>query len=63
MKNITPKGQFECGIGACPQIFEDGENLVIVGKITRLPKGAKISKGETAIMVPKTLFANFLKKN
>jgi hypothetical protein len=31
MKEITPE-RFRCAIGTCPAVFDDGENINIIGK-------------------------------
>ena len=54
MKNITPK-HLECTGYACPKIFEDGKNYIIVGEKTT---EVEIANNESAVRVPKSLLAD-----
>lgn len=59
--NLTPK-QLQCGIGACPAIFEtDHGTYVIIGRKIAVPlltnAGAKPAPDEAAIEIPKDLLS------
>ncbi len=63
VKEITPKSLF-CVVGACPSIFENKKNYLIIGKLKN-PKEynleKKVSKDEVLIEVPKELITNIKK--
>ncbi len=59
IRQVSP----ECGIGACPAVFEtDQESFVVVGRqidqneVVALGLESKIAPGENAVEVPKSTF-------
>jgi hypothetical protein len=47
----------ECIVGSCPAIYEDGENLIIVGQKADEKEVSQLQIGtnETAVIIPKEL--------
>ena len=61
LKNITPR-RFQCGIGACPAIFESdrGTYLLVGRRMTgRVPVELRghIGEDETVVEIPRELLA------
>lgn len=54
----------DCGIGACPSVFEttDGDLIIVGATLTSEERRAVARKmnldGETAVRIPKSLIAN-----
>ena len=63
MKNITPK-KFQCAAGLCPAVYEEGENLFIIGKkVEGLPEvEKKAGRDEQVVMVRKEMLKKALNK-
>ena len=67
LTDITPKN-FNCGIGACPAIFEtaDGDYVLIGKKVSRTATvtalDGRIGRGEIAVKIPRELLANLSAK-
>jgi len=52
-----------CAIGACPQIHEAGNKLILVGKkVSNLPElKGRIGKDEIALEVPRKIINDYIK--
>jgi hypothetical protein len=57
MKEITPE-PLRCSAITCPQIFEDGDDIIIVGTIE---ENVEHGVGEAVVRVPRKFFANLKK--
>lgn len=60
LKNVTPE-EMNCMLGACPGIYREGDNYLIIGVrvseegLQKLGVEEKVGDGEVAILVPKKL--------
>jgi hypothetical protein len=67
MKDMTPK-KARCSIGACPAVYADGDNLIIIGTAASddvlrklIDNGYPLpADGELAIVIERDLLANVL---
>ncbi len=61
---VTPE-EVRCGIGACPSVFDSGNQYMVVGVVPTgeipLEVRSKIGKGEAVVLVPKKLLDLFNK--
>jgi Tol biopolymer transport system component len=57
MKNLTPD-EYRCQLGMCPAVYEDGDQIVIVGE--RAEGIPSVGPGEEAVRVPREMLAQAL---